>query len=135
MELTPVVSSHVDAFGYFETERFLLIRFKGGALQGWLDFTEQQAADFLAAESKGQFLARLPNASVQISRRPTLVHTTLQKPLATLDEDAGKCCLRELRRREPESAFDCPDCGLSFEPVMVGPVRHFQIKPLVKVLR
>jgi len=152
MQMTPVSSSHVEAFAYFEQETFLLVRFKGGALQGWLDFTEQQAADFLAAESKGQFLARLPNISVGISRKRAQVSdywkpVTLDQVvdgamaatalLATLDEDAGRCCTRHLRGNQSQltGPWDCPDCGLSFEPVMVGPVKHFRIKPFVKVLR
>lgn len=138
MQMTPVSSSHVEAFAYFEQELFLLVKFKGGALQGWLDFTDKQAADFLAAESKGKFLAALQNHSVAIQRKPAIINLPQQpQPLNTIDEDAGKCCQKTMKNRtdlQTALLFAC-DCGLQFVPEMVGPVRHWRIKPFVKVLR
>ena len=65
-------------------------------------------------------------------------------PLNVLDEEANSCCRRSFAlsgrnsKREPKAdvdeMFTCV-CGTEFHPEMVGPVRHWRIKPCVAIVR
>lgn len=57
MKLTPVESSNISAVGYLEDEQVLLVRYRDGALYAYSRWTAELYAAFLAAESKGKFLA------------------------------------------------------------------------------
>jgi hypothetical protein len=153
MKLTPVDSSHIAAIGYLEEERVLLVRYKDGSLYAHPSVTAAEWCILSVSETKGHTLPRLGlctailitkggNAEDSQSKperaAPLAVETP--GPLNVIDEDADKCCRRQLTSffgGAPSNAehFECSACGTNFKPVMVGPSRHWRIVPLFAVHR
>jgi hypothetical protein len=57
VELTPVESSNVQGFYYFEDLQCLRVGFKSGGVYDYPDVSPEVYAEFLVAESKGGFVA------------------------------------------------------------------------------
>ena len=157
MKLTPVDSSHIAAIGYLEDVRVLLVRYKDGGVYA---FDHIEPLNYAALEKGGEYsrqdlrtlLARCLGSGIKISKggnaedsqskperaAPLAVETP--GPLNVIDEDADKCCRRQLTSffgGAPSNAehFECSACGTNFKPVMVGPSRHWRIVPLFAVHR
>lgn len=150
LKLTPVDSSHIAAIGYLEDVRVLLVRYKDGGVYA---FDHIEPLNYAALE-KAEILipARCLGSGIKISKggnaedsqskperaAPLAVETP--GPLNVIDEDADKCCRRQLTSffgGAPSNAehFECSACGTNFKPVMVGPSRHWRIVPLFAVHR
>jgi hypothetical protein len=143
LKLTPVDSSHIAAIGYLEDERVLLVRYKDGSLYAQSQVLPSEYAELMIAPSKGRWLlTKGLRWGAQLS--PRLAHADNASPSAgvlnVIDEDADKCCRRQLTSffgGAPSNAehFECSACGTNFKPVMVGPSRHWRIVPLLTVHR
>ena len=152
LKLTPVDSSHIAAIGYLEDVRVLLVRYKDGGVYARPEFPPEMWESLLAAPSKGQYLnqawagPRLPAILItkgggpESDQRTGPASSGAAGPLNVIDEDADKCCRRQLTSffgGPPSNAehFECSACGTNFKLVMVGPSRHWRIVPLFAVHR
>ena len=148
MELTPVKSSNIAGAEYLAGDQVMLIRYHDGALYARLHVMAAQYIGFQAAPSKGAFVAAMPNRAVLISRKETLpIETKAERgavegqaaaPLNVLDEEADPCCRKHFAKTRITPSVEvvsCPECGTEFVSEMVGPVRHWQIRPWVAVVR
>lgn len=57
MEMVQVVSSAIEAIGYNEETRLMLIKFKQGETYNYCGVPKKIYSDFLSASSKGQYYA------------------------------------------------------------------------------
>lgn len=148
MNLTPVDSSNVAAIGYLDDERILLVRYRDGSLYAQPQVLPSEYAELLAAPSKGRWMAcheQRANA-VLIARgspspvyHPPAVATPDAAPLNVIDEDADKCCRRQLssylggeHKTEP---FECSACGTQLYPERIGANVYWRIKSNVAIVR
>ncbi len=58
MTMTRVESSNIDAVGYFEKERVLLVRFKSGNIYKYFEVPQKIYLELINAESKGIYFNR-----------------------------------------------------------------------------
>lgn len=162
MELTPVNSSNLDAAGYHAELRLLRVRFLDGAVYDYPDVPPEWYERFMApATSKGRMIRDLgrgfllglrqqgPHPSATTAAEGVGVETqAAPAQTSTIDEDADKCCRAHLIRflsqvdtLDPAlcwpvpTLWQCPTCGTAFAPDLVGPVRHWRIKPAWAVVR
>ena len=156
MELTPVKSSNIAGAEYLAGDQVMLIRYHDGALYARLRVTPGQYVGFMAAPSKGAFVHAMPNrallisnprkegAPIEVEAERGAVEGQAAAPLNVIDEEADPCCrcaLRGIVDLLPNiecvqlGELTCKECGTAFAPEMVGPVRHWRIKPWVAIVR
>jgi hypothetical protein len=150
LKLTLVDSSHIAAIGYLEDVRVLLVRYKDGGVYAFDHIEPLNYAALEKAESKGAAVGTIARQRVGIKitkgggsesdQRTGPASSGAAGPLNVIDEDADKCCRRQLTSffgGPPSNAehFECSACGTNFKPVMVGPSRHWRIVPLFAVHR
>ena len=152
MNLTPVESSHIAAIGYLEADRVLLVRYKDGSLYAIPGMPPSVWDAWLAAESKGRYLARIREPMIRITKGGNAENrieseqagaASTTAPLNVIDEDADKCCRKAFAQMRERSALEwettggitCGECGTTFRPQMVGPTRHWRIVPLFALHR
>ena len=68
MQLTPVESSHIEAVGYLESDRVLLVRYKDGSLYARPGWSLEHFVRLVGSTSKGKFLRATEGASVLIRK-------------------------------------------------------------------
>ena len=148
MELTKVESSHIDAIGYLEADRVLLVRYDDGGLYAWPGVSAAQWNDLVANPSKGAWLSRLirhsigiPIAKANDGLRERTQDTVAPKfdTLNVLDPDVSKCCrklfLAQGANVNDKESFTCSDCGTQVQAEMQGAHRFWRIVPLFAVHR
>lgn len=146
MELTPVESSHVAAFGYLEADQVLIVRYKDGALYAVPRFTPSMWAALEVAQSKGAWLRGLVGGS-QIQKggacaaaiAPAAVVDTAPLNVVT-ETQISRCCLRGLHSlwrncKRLDDPWVCAVCGTKFISQMDGVMRQWRVDPFVAVLR
>ena len=149
MEMISVESSNVAAVLYLADERVLLVKYRDGSLYARTMWTPTDYERLMAAQSKGQFLARCIDPTILISKGganiaqeqagqssgPVNTSGEATGPLNVIDENASKCCRKALEvafswaqfQHVAVPHFDCPQCGTHFRHSMEGPVRHWRI--------
>ena len=113
MELTKVRSSNVDAVGYIEGVRVLLVLYRDGNLYGYPRASAELYAQLISAESIGKFACSLPQG-VLISggpARPAERPATL--PLAP---PCPTLTMEDLRKVAAARKGEQPDCSFSVLP-------------------
>src|ERR1019366_10415593 len=99
MELCPVKSSNIAGAEYLSIDQVMLIRYRDGALYARLRVTPAQYVGFMAAASKGQFVAAMTNPTIRISRKedapieimPEQGAVEVAGPLNVIDEEEDSC--------------------------------------------
>lgn len=56
MEMTPVISSNIQAVGYDQEKKQLHVQFNGGAVYIYAEVPKEVFDELMAAESKGKFI-------------------------------------------------------------------------------
>ena len=147
MDLVPVSSSNIEAIGYNADCRLLRVAYRDGAVYDFPDIGPATHAALMSADSKGHWMANLSRRGVRVTGEEVVgsvaapissavaagpAPTVEPAVLNSIDPDAGVCCRRALARVLPETTyFECPSCGEQFRVVMIGPLRHWQIKPYI----
>ena len=153
MEMISVESSNVAAVLYLADERVLLVKYRDGSLYARTMWTPTDYERLMAAQSKGQFLARCIDPTILISKGganiaqeqagqssgPVNTSGEATGPLNVIDENASKCCKAAFAaapetHRVGNCAY-CPTCGTEFRPTMEGPVRYWRIHEYFAVHR
>lgn len=102
MELTRVNSSNVEAVGYIDGTRILLVQFRGGTIYAHPDVSVETYAALVAAPSKGQFVQMLPRGILLSGVGPEPRQPMPPVPMLTMDD------MRKVAARKGEQ----PDCGV-----------------------
>ncbi len=140
MLMVAVQSSNVARVGHEGTT--LRVEFKDGAVYEWQDISHELYIALLTAPSKGAFVARhlgkgTPVHQSNAARSHELVKVTQQNTLNTFEPD--ECCTKRLRKVMLTGVLDiaeswtCPNCGETWKPEQVGPIRHWSPVPLIAV--
>lgn len=132
-------SSNVDQIGYDATTELLTIIFKDGSRYDAVDTPVAIHTALMASPSKGAFIHRyLRNQLVRV----TLPAPTAAQELVSLQShEPDACCGHGISRAmrsgtlDGASYWECPKCGVRWEPRMAGTVRHWEPKPYFLVLR
>lgn len=142
-----VQSSNVGAIAYDADIATMAVRYKDGSVYVRPNVTATQFGALATAQSKGKFLSgMLPGKMIRIERshaedsqsteRDGPLATEPAVPLNVIDEEASPCCRLAFHDRWPTfGSASCPECGTTFEPHMVGPLRHWRIKPAFAIAR
>jgi len=150
MQMIEVQSSNVAAVGYDADIATLAVRYKDGSLYIRPNVTATEFGALVTAPSKGKFLAAMTGKSIRIERgkaedsqskeRAAPLAAEITGPLNVLPEFAGKCCARRFANLDKVGGLDgrnvwiCADCGAEYESGMVGPLRHWRVKPFFAVI-
>jgi len=142
-----VQSSNVGAIAYDADIATMAVRYKDGSVYVRPNVTATQFGALATAQSKGKFLSgMLPGKMIRIERshaedsqsteRDGPLATEPAVPLNVIDEEASPCCRSFLRNAFPFSGqLTCSACGTAFVSHMVGPLRHWRIKPAFAIAR
>ncbi len=147
MTLNPVDSSMIASVGYESESRLLRAVMKDGAVYDVQNVDVTAFAAFMASRSKGafwhsNFRARAMATGGEIKlREPATSHfppsNEAAKPEVTRTFEPDRCCGKPLqdvaRAGKLGDSWDCPKCGTTWKPRIVGSVEHWEPHPAIMV--